>query len=296
MTDSPSAPATDGQKAHEPNETLSGDRLCMQCMHPLVGSPIVREPQTGLLYVRCGECGTASALFEYPTIGPWLRRMKAVTSSTLIAISIVMIIVIAGISFGFAGGSAGAASEAAGSALIDRYRLLGGVVDDATWQGTPWGPANMQWVASAEGQAELARVRFAATPVIVLLGINAIGALVLCPFTLMLGVALMRRSVLERMLFAALLIGSAIAILIALDPVMFGGRLGAASTWNTVATEHHGLTYCVVSGAILAAVGMASVAVAPALAAALARFILPPRDRRLVSWLWEWRGKAVPRD
>jgi hypothetical protein len=174
--------------------------------------------------------------------------------------------------------------------------LLGGVVDDATWQGTPWGPANMQWVASAEGQAELARVRFAATPVIVLLSVNAIGALVLCPFALMLGVALMRRSMLERMLFAALLIGSAIAMLIALDPVMFGSRLRAATSWYTVAREHHGPAYCVVSGAILATVGMASVAVAPALAAALARFILPPRDRRLVSWLWEWRGKAVPRD
>lgn len=41
MTDSPSAPATDGQKAHEPNETLSGDRLCMQCMHPLDRKSVV---------------------------------------------------------------------------------------------------------------------------------------------------------------------------------------------------------------------------------------------------------------
>ena len=49
MTDSPSAAATDGPKTPEPNETLSGDRLCMECMHPLVGSPIMREPQTGLL-------------------------------------------------------------------------------------------------------------------------------------------------------------------------------------------------------------------------------------------------------
>jgi hypothetical protein len=121
---------TAGDALRAPIETLTGDRLCMQCMHPLVGSPITREPQTGLLYVRCGECGTASALFEYPTVGPWIRRMKAVASSTLVVIALMLIIVVGGIAFGFTTGAARSASESAGSVLLERYRALGGVVDE----------------------------------------------------------------------------------------------------------------------------------------------------------------------
>ena len=94
MSETTSPTGTAGDARPAPIETLTGDRLCMQCMHPLVGSPITREPQTGLLYVRCGECGTASALFEYPTVGPWVRRMKAVASSTLVVIALMLIIVI----------------------------------------------------------------------------------------------------------------------------------------------------------------------------------------------------------
>lgn len=296
MSDSSSPIASNSQKPAEPVETLSGDRLCMQCTHPLVGSPVMREPQTGLLYVRCGECGTASALFEYPTVGPWLRRMKAVASGTLVALAIILVIVIGAICFGFAAGSAGAASEAAGQALIERYRLLGGVVDDATWQGTSWGTADGQWLGSAAGQAELARVGLSTGPTIVLMGVNAIGVLVLCPFVFMLGVALMRRSVIERMLFVALLIALGAGIAVALDPVILGGTVRGAPSWNEVALGQHGMTYSALSGAILAVAGMISAAIAPALAAGLARFILPPRDRRLVAWLWEWRGKTVPRD
>jgi hypothetical protein len=33
----------------------------------------------------------------------------------------------------------------------------------------------------------------------------------------------------------------------------------------------------------------------PSVAAGIARLILPPRDRALVGWLWEWRGKPIPR-
>jgi len=55
-----------GARRDTPRETVAGDRVCMQCLHPLAGSSIVREPETGLLYCRCVECGTAAALLEYP--------------------------------------------------------------------------------------------------------------------------------------------------------------------------------------------------------------------------------------
>ncbi|MEY3144205.1 MAG: hypothetical protein RLY21_2698 [Planctomycetota bacterium] len=289
----PPVPANDAVQA-QPVETLTGDRLCMQCMHPLVGSPITREPQTGLLYVRCGECGTASALFEYPTVGPWLRRMKAVASSTLVALALALLLVLGGISFGFVTGATESASEAAGGVLLERYRALGGVVDEQTWNGSMWGSADMKWVESQEGQAELARARWSLAPLLMLVGLNAIGAMVLAPFAAMLGIAIMRRTPLERALVCALLVGAA-----AIIAVLLNGAFNMTVTtpsWRSLAESHHGVAYAIFSGVLLASASSLTAAVAPALAAALARFILPPADRRLLSWLWEWRGKPIPRD
>lgn len=294
MSDTTPPATPSGDARPQPVETLTGDRLCMQCLHPLVGSPISREPHTGLLYVRCGECGTASALFEYPTVGPWLRRMKAVASSTLVAIALALVLVTCGIAFGFTTGAMEATSEASGSALLERYRALGGVVDEQTWNGSMWGSADMKWVDSAEGQAELSRARWAIAPLLVLLGINAIGAMVLAPFAAMLGVALMRRRATERALACALVVGAAATIAVVLNTALNGTR--GAPSWRSLAEDHHGAAYAIFSAVALAAAAALAAAVAPALAAALARFILPPADRRLVAWLWEWRGKTVPRD
>jgi hypothetical protein len=290
-TDSHSKATGDARPA--PAETLTGDRLCMQCMHPLVGSPITREPQTGLLYVRCGECGTASALFEYPTVGPWINRMKAVASSTLVAIAIVLILAVCGIAFGFTGGAASSAGEMAGTALLERYRAHGGVVDDQSYNGSVWGPADMSWVTSPEGQAELTGVRWALAPLLLLLGVNLIGALMLVPFAAMLGVALMRRKVLERALICALLVGAAATLAVVIDMI---DASRVTPSWRSLAQERHAVSYALFSAVALTLTSSLAAAVAPTLAAALARFILPPADRRLLSWLWEWRGKSIPRD
>ena len=293
MSETNPSPAEKPARA-EPVETLAGDRLCMQCMHPLVGSPISREPQTGLLYVRCGECGTASALFEYPTVGPWLRRMKAVASSTLVALALALVLVIGGIAFGFTTGATESASEAAGSVLLDRYRALGGVVDEQTWNGSMWGSADMNWVASQEGQAEIARARWALPPILMLLGVNLVGALVLTPFAAMLGVAILRRSPIERATVCALIVGAAAGVSVLLNGAF--NPMPAAPSWRSLAEAHHAAAYAVFSAVLLASASALVAAAAPALAAALARFILPPADRRLVAWLWEWRGKSVPKD
>jgi hypothetical protein len=295
MTDAPSPDATrDGAASRPaPLETLSGDRLCMQCLHPLVGSPITRESQTGLLYVRCGECGTASALFEYPSFGPWLRRMKAVAGSTLIAIALVITLVVGGIALGFTTGASQAGSEAAGGALVERFRQLGGTADDTTWGGSMWGSADMKWIGTAEGAQALADVRWSLPSIMVVLGITTIGALVMAPFAAILGVVLMRRNTLERAAICALLIGAAAAIAVFLE-FAFGASRGAP-TWRSLAGEEHGAVYALVAAIALASTSAIVAAASPAIAAAIARFILPPRDRRLLAWLWEWRGKQVPR-
>lgn len=295
MTDAPSPDAQrDGAPSKPaPLETLSGDRLCMQCMHPLVGSPITREPQTGLLYVRCGECGTASALFEYPSFGPWLRRMKAVAGSTLVAIALIMTLVVGGIAFGFTTGASQAGGEAAGGVLVERFRQLGGTADDTNWGGSMYGSADMNWIGTEEGAQSLANVRWSLPPILMVLSITAIGALVMAPFAAILGVVLMRRNMLERAAICALLIGAAAAIAVLLE-YAFGASRGAP-TWRSLAGEEHGGAYALAAAIALASTSSVVAAASPAIAAAIARFILPPHDRRLLAWLWEWRGKQVPR-
>lgn len=296
MSDPNHTPAQGWMKPVVPAETLAGDRLCMQCMHPLVGSPITREPATGLLYVRCGECGTASALFEYPTVGPWLKRMKAVASATLIAIMLVVTLVVGGIALGIVVAGIDVGGEISGRVLFGRYRELGGAVDEQGWNGSAWGPANLNWIQSAEGEAELARVRFAPSVVTALAAVSLFASIVLAPFAFTLGVALMRRSVLERALILALIICVAAAIGIVLSTGSLNLPRPTTPSWFDVARERHGLWFGATACAVLLCVGASVAAMAPAVAAAMARFMLPPRDRRLVAWLWEWRGKPVPRN
>ncbi len=150
---------TDKAPTNQPRETLQGDRLCAQCLQPLVGRTIEREPETGLLFVRCGECGTASALFEYPTATPWINRMKAVVASTLVFLILGIAIVIAASTGGFTAGAANEAGDCAGDALAAAYPS-----SNLNEKGTPaigrWSSADLPWLATPNGQAALASSRW----------------------------------------------------------------------------------------------------------------------------------------
>lgn len=292
----PATPPEPNQRATpRPRETLSGDRLCMHCFHPLVGAPIERDEKTGLLYVRCGECGGASALFEYPTVGPWLRRMKAVLASTLVFIAMFGALATFGISLGFSFGAAESACDVAGERLAERYRALAGGSDDPSWGSGGYGRTDMKWIATDEGQAELAAIRFAPGAFIAFSGILAIAAAVLFPFVLFFGVALTRRAAVTRALACALLVGlgGAVAATLAMRS---GNPAIVAAYWTAVAKSSHAAFFAALAAAVLACYAAVVGVLAPAVAAQVARFILPPGDRRLLAWLWEWRGKTVPRD
>lgn len=277
-----------------PTETLTGDRLCMRCMHPLVGSPITRDGPTGLLYVRCGECGTPSALFEYPTVGPWIKRMKSVATASVIAIALIVLLVAGGVTFGFALGAGEVCGESAGIALVERYRELGGKVDDQTWSGSAWGQADTAWLDTDVGKRELAAAQWGAEPILMILTMCTIGSLVLAPFAATLGIMLMRRPLYQRAIFTAAILGAAAVCAVLFTAVAYAPR--ATPSWYTVAKTHHGATYSLSAGVLMALSAAVVAMAAPWMAAGLARFVLPPSDRRLVAWLWEWRGKAVPRD
>ena len=287
------AESAEPSRSPEPPESLSGDRLCMRCMHPLAGCPIVRDAGTGLLFVRCSECGTASALFEYPTVGPWLRRMKAVAAATLVALGVLLVLAIGGITVGFVTAATEASADTAGVALAERHKALGGTALEPTWDGSAWATVPSTWVQSAEGAREIAAVRWSKGPLLVLCGLSALGAVVLTPFVATLGIILMRRTWIERALACAAIVGVASLLAMLLNFATNGAR--GMPSWREVASTEHATSYAVCTGVLLMLATAAAAVAAPIFAAALARFVLPPSDRRLVAWLWEWRGKPVPR-
>ena len=270
-----------------PRETVSGDRVCMQCLHPLAGSTIVREPETGLLYCRCVECGTAAAMLEYPTITPWIRRMKSVATVTV------------GVGGLFPGIAAEAASESA-DALVEAYRASGGSTRDSSQQydSGRYGVADQAWLDSEAGRAALRASRTSPDALLPFLGFAVLGSTLLIPVMLLLGLVCMRRHPLVRALAGLLIptIGGAISIAGFLVAARAVTARPQNITWTNFCVAESGPVFSMLMVAWLAVVGAVTAMAAPPLAAAMFRFILPPRDRRLVAWIWEWRGKPIPKD
>lgn len=282
-------------------ETLTGDRLCMQCLHPLVGRTIERDEGTGLLYVRCGECGAPSALFEYPTATPWMQRIKSVVVSTLAALAILAAIALAGASGGFSGVCATVASTESSDTLQMLHARSVPAEPDATANGNlasgRYGRVDEEWLTTAEGHAALAASRRSFDALLPFVLIQSIGLVVATPFAMFLGIALMRHGTVRRALWCGVpvAIGSGIALSINLTQAQFSASVAAGTRFWVQAAEAHNLPFFSVVSLLVTLVYTSLLAmVAPAFAAAVARTILPPRDRRLVGWIWEWRGKPIP--
>jgi len=288
---------TDQRTDHAPpRETLSGDRLCMQCLHPLAGRAIERDAQTGLLYVRCGECGTASALFEYPTGAPWLNRMKSVIATTLVASLFAVVVALGLITGGFTVAVSENASGECATSVEKAYRQDPLVKRDETSNLGPWTEADLSWLATETGKSALAAARWDIGVWMVYSPLALIGLVLATPFAMLLGVIVMRRSRWSRLVVCALpaMMGCAFPLAIAL--LWTGGiRTFATPTWSQVTEAHYSLHFATLVSVLFivtsAVIGLTS----PAIVATICRFILPPRDRRLVAWVWEWRGKPVPK-
>jgi len=283
-----------------PRETVSGDRVCMQCLHPLAGSAIVREPETGLLYCRCVECGTAAALLEYPTIAPWVRRMKSVAVAVFMTAAAIAILAGIGLGVLMPTVASNACGEQTGPAVVEIYRSSGGSTKDANqnFDSGRWAVADQEWLASDAGIAALRAARRSPNAVIPFLGLAILGGTLIVPIALLLGLAGMRRHPIVRAAAAALLptIGGALvtAGATALPGLMAGTPRNIS--WSQYCLIANGPFFAALMVGWLALVAAVLAATAPHLAAAIFRFILPPRDRRLVAWIWEWRGKPIPKD
>ncbi len=287
--------------APTPRETLSGHRLCMQCLHPLAGTTIERDAATGLLYCRCVECGTAAALFEYPSAAPWLRRFKSVAAASFAVLAILVVAASAGIGGLAASVGSEFGGEATADAIVTAYRESGFRALDTTTDGSfdsgIYANADRAWLETDAGRAAVRASRFSARALLQVAGVCLIAAAIVSPFAILAGMVALRRGPLVRAALGALLptIGGAIALA---SIVTMTALLPARTSfsWRTFAEAENGPHFAVLIIAWLALFSGTLATIAPAAAAALFRFILPPSDRRLVAWIWEWRGRPVPRD
>lgn len=71
-------------RAHGDPGRIRCDRPCIGCGQNLVGTPIRREPATGLLHVLCPECGRAAGVQEYPALGIWGRRLGRIIAGVVV--------------------------------------------------------------------------------------------------------------------------------------------------------------------------------------------------------------------
>lgn len=281
--------------ATQPREILEGDRLCAKCLHPLAGQTIERDKDTTLLFVRCGECGTASAIFEYPTVVPWMNRIKATIVSTLAFIVLACAIAIAGVTGGFTSGAALGSVERAAGVVVDARPRPTDTGGKPTVQSI-WDPADEAWLATAEGSAAMAAARWSRGANLELLLIGSLATAIAFPFLVLLAVSFCRQHPAKRALIVLIptLVGTTAAIILTLDDASLSWQ--NFRTWKNVASERHLASHLMALWTWFNAFAIAIALIGPTLVASIARLILPPRDRRLIAWLWEWRGKPVPRD
>lgn len=276
-----------------PRETLTGDRTCTHCLHPLLGRTIEREPTTGLLYVRCGECGMATALMEYPSATPWLQRMKTVVASGLVATLLVIIVLLAGAGGGFLTASAMSASTISSDVVYQNFIAANPQHDDPNAM-TTWNTVDQAWLASDAGTEALAASRWSLSALVPFATFLFLGSVLIVPFSLILGMIALRRPLYQRALAGFLPVTFGCVVIA--GPSQFFATIGRMSmTWQDAVLEANYAHFALLGGTLLCCFAAVAAVVAPSLAGFIFCAILPPRDRRLVAWVWEWRGLPVPK-
>ncbi|GEM_PF-3040557 len=79
---------------------FDADRLCRKCVHQLSGQQVYRDARLDLLYVRCPECGTNTAVTEFPVSGRWMRRLGAFVIAVMLCAGLLLLAADVGASSG----------------------------------------------------------------------------------------------------------------------------------------------------------------------------------------------------
>jgi hypothetical protein len=225
--------------------------------------------------------------------------MKSVAVAFLVTVALLATIAAVGVG-GFFPVIATEAADESANALVEAYRAQGGTTRDPTQQfdSGRFAIADQAWLDSEDGRAALRASRMSLGALLPFLGLALLGGTLLVPCMLLLGLAAMRRHPLARAAVGSLVpsLGGVLAMAGVFAFVRVGTTLPQNMTWTTCCAVHNGPFFSTLMAVWLAIVGATTALVAPPLAAAILRFILPPRDRRLVAWIWEWRGKPIPKD
>jgi hypothetical protein len=261
---------------------VEGTRPCLRCGHDLHGQSILREPEHGLFIARCPECGTVAALTEYPTLGVWGRRLGTALMATMIALLIPMALLSALALFGM-------------SAILfdERIREVRPVLesmasDPLNGQITPeW------WIANgAEARQRMLAALFRFDRQDLML------AVAMSPLPVLIGIvwsAILSGLPGRRVWLAGPLIGAIGILYIALGFIN-EAPLGVVTVWISDAAFQSmawpGMATFLGIGTGLMTLGLL---LGRTLFRLLASFALPPRSRRMVSFLWTIDGLDPPR-
>ncbi len=236
----------------------------------------------------------ATALMEYPSATPWLNRMKTVVASGLVATALAIVILLAGASGGFATGAAMSASTASADSVYRAFAEAHPLHDDPNAQGS-WNAADRAWLESDAGQAALASSRWSLEALLPFVTFVFLGGLIVFPFALFLGLAALRRPLLQRALVGMTPVLTGCLLITGPSPLFaMSGRI--ATNWQDAAVDANYAHFAILGTTVLCCLAALAALLAPSLTAAAFRAVLPPRDRRLVAWIWEWRGLPVPKN
>ncbi len=285
------APQTIDDSSEKTGRTLHGHRLCATCLHPMAGSPIERHRSSNILFARCTECGAPSPLIEYPALTPWITQLHGLAACAVLLLTLLAFIVQTLLAWG----------ATALAVYVPENELLSRVLSEMNQAskasgGNPInGPA--AWLLTPDGQAAVtssadSSVYFA------ILALAGGGAFLIAMCSGMLaGAACLRLRALPRMLIANLahLVLAALWCAIYDHAGQAPWSTGNALGWSSIVQSNGCATRWGLAFAALLLGGAVGGLVGPSALRTLAKTVLPPRQRELVSWIWTFGGMKVPK-
>ncbi len=263
---------------------IDGVRPCLQCGHDLHGQAIVREATYGLLIARCPECGTVAALSEHPRLGIWGKRLGATLMATMLTMLIPLLLLTALAIFGVAAG------------IYDETARDGRTALTAMTSENPLGPDRItpEWWATNGDQARRAVVE----EVLILDSQERMILLFLLAVPLLLGVLWsgILVGVPRRRLWIVAVASGAVALFYLWIGTVDDQRLGVDPVWYSTAVFQI-IAWPLMGGVILIQTGLMAIGllIGRPLLRRLAGFVLPPRARRTMAFLWTIDGLEPPR-
>lgn len=284
ISDPPAGPApaeTDGPRP-SPDEAvavgrLDADRICQRCLHQLRNTTVYRDRRLDILYVRCTECGTNSAVTEYPHAWRWLRRLGMVFIAAVLLLGLGLLVADVAASTGLMHEMT---REVTG-VFAEELGRAGLVVDEkATWRAPPELLADRATIERIGADPAL-QGRASRMLLIALLPLGLAHA----AFGMAWSIVLVHRRVVVALLgqFIPFVLAAALFVISS-----FLDQPNSSATWSYdhLAFTEWGPRYAAILGAGCLVVRLAAVLLARPILAVALWFLVPRRIRLAVASVW----------